>query len=106
MTSRFSNKVVLVAGGTGGLGRAVSLAFLREDAKVVVTYREQKEFDALKTEAGGMGSSIEGYQIDVTDEIAVGQLFDKVISQHGRVDALVNAVGGYAGGVNLWALET
>jgi NAD(P)-dependent dehydrogenase (short-subunit alcohol dehydrogenase family) len=106
MTSRFSNKVVLVAGGTGGLGRAVSLAFLREDAKVVVSYREQKEFDALKTEAGGEGSSIEGYQIDVTDEIAVGQLFDKVVSQHGRIDALVNAVGGYAGGVNLWALET
>jgi NAD(P)-dependent dehydrogenase (short-subunit alcohol dehydrogenase family) len=106
MTSRFSNKVVLVAGGTGGLGRTVSLAFRREDAKVVVTYREQKEFDALKTEAGGKESSIEGYQIDVTDEIAVGQLFDKVISQHGRVDALVNAVGGYAGGVNLWELET
>ena len=49
---KFSDMVVLVAGGTGGLGRAVSLAFLEEGAKVIVTYREQKEFDVLKIEAG------------------------------------------------------
>ena len=39
MNGRFAGKVVLVAGGTGGLGRAVSIAFLQERAKVVVTYR-------------------------------------------------------------------
>ena len=43
-----TNKVVVVAGGTGGLGRAVSLAFLKEDAYVVVTYRKKEELDALK----------------------------------------------------------
>jgi NAD(P)-dependent dehydrogenase (short-subunit alcohol dehydrogenase family) len=103
---RFSNKVVLVAGGTGGLGRAVSLAFLEEDAKVVVTYRQQKEFDALKSEAGAHGSAIEGHQVDVTDETAVRQLLAKLLAGHGRLDALVNVVGAYAGGVNLWDLET
>ena len=36
----FSGKVILVAGGTGGLGRSVSLAFLAEGASVHVTYRE------------------------------------------------------------------
>ena len=39
MNLTFGGNVVLVAGGTGGLGRAVSLAFLEEDAKVTVTYR-------------------------------------------------------------------
>jgi len=43
MNVRFSGKLVVVAGGTGGLGRAVSLAFLAEGAKVVVTYRDQKD---------------------------------------------------------------
>ena len=106
MSGRFTGKLVLVAGGTGGLGRAVSLAFLEEGAKVVVTYREQKEFDAVKSEAGAQGSSLEGHRVDVTDETAVRQLLDRVLAEHGRLDALVNTVGGYAGGVNLWELET
>src|SRR5258708_38402440 len=99
---KFSDMVVLVAGGTGGLGRAVSLAFLREGAKVVVTYREQKEFDALKAEAGANASSIDGYHVDVTDEIAVRGLIDQVVTAQGHIDVVVNAVGAYAGGVNLW----
>ena len=37
MSAKFEDKVVLVAGGTGGLGRAVTLAFLEEGAKVVAT---------------------------------------------------------------------
>jgi NAD(P)-dependent dehydrogenase (short-subunit alcohol dehydrogenase family) len=106
MSTRFSGKVALVAGGTGGLGHAVSLAFLDDGAKVVVTYRDQKELDALKREAGGHGSSLEGYMVDVTDEGSVRQLFDKILAEHGRVDALVNTVGAYAGGVNLWEVET
>jgi NAD(P)-dependent dehydrogenase (short-subunit alcohol dehydrogenase family) len=106
MSTRFSGKVALVAGGTGGLGHAVSLAFLDDGAKVVVTYRDQKELDALKREAGGKGSSLEGYMVDVTDEGSVRQLFEKILAEHGRVDALVNTVGAYAGGVNLWELET
>ena len=106
MSTRFSSKVALVAGGTGGLGHAVSLAFLDDGAKVIVTYRDQKELDALKREAGGNGSSLEGYMVDVTDEGSVRQLFDKILAEHGRVDALVNTVGAYAGGVNLWEVET
>jgi NAD(P)-dependent dehydrogenase (short-subunit alcohol dehydrogenase family) len=106
MDKRFSGKSVVVAGGTGGLGRAVSLAFLEEGANVVVTYWEQKEFDALKNEADENGSSIEGHRVDVTDETAVRQFLDKVLAGRGQLDALVNTVGGYAGGVNLWELET
>ena len=106
MSARFSGKVALVAGGTGGLGRAVSLAFLEEDAKVVVTYRKQEEFDALKSAAGASGSGLEGHGVDVTDEAAVRQLIERVLAKYGRLDALVNAVGGYAGGVKFWESET
>jgi NAD(P)-dependent dehydrogenase (short-subunit alcohol dehydrogenase family) len=98
--------VVVVAGGTGGLGRAVSLAFLNEDAYVVVTYRKQPEFDALKNLARGNGSRLEGYRVDVTDEAEAGKFIEGVVGRHGRLDALVNTVGGYAGGVKLWELDT
>jgi NAD(P)-dependent dehydrogenase (short-subunit alcohol dehydrogenase family) len=106
MSERFSGRVALVAGGTGGLGRAVSLAFLQEGANVVVTYRKQEEFDALRQAAGATGSRLAGHVTDVTDESSVSQLVEKILAKHGRLDALVNTVGGYAGGVQLWDLET
>ena len=106
MSERFSGKVVLVAGGTGGLGRAVSLALLQEGADVVVTYRKQEEFDAVKQAAGAKGSRLAGLVADVTDEPAVSQLVENILAAHGQLDALVNTVGGYAGGVQLWDLET
>ena len=106
MEISFSGKVVLVAGGTGGLGHAVSLAFLDEDAKVVVTYRKEAELAELKKAAGSRAAALEGAVVDVTDEGGVKRWIDGVVSRHGRVDALVNTVGGYAGGVKLWEMET
>jgi NAD(P)-dependent dehydrogenase (short-subunit alcohol dehydrogenase family) len=103
---RFSGKLALVAGGTGGLGRAVTLAFVEQGARVAVTYRDVKEYEVLKSEAGAGGSAIEGHVVDVTDEIAVRQLLDRILAEHKRLDVLVNTVGGYAGGVNLWEMET
>jgi NAD(P)-dependent dehydrogenase (short-subunit alcohol dehydrogenase family) len=101
-----AGRVVLVAGGTGGLGRAVSLAFLEEDARVVVTYRKQEELDTLKKQAGENSFRLEGYSVDVTDEAEAVKLVEGIVSRHGRLDAMVNTVGGYAGGVKLWELDT
>jgi len=102
MRASVEGKVTLVAGGTGGLGRAVSLAFLEEGATVVVTYRKQEEFAALKAAAGADGARLDGYEVDVTNEPAARALVDAVRARHGRMDALVNAVGSYAGGAPLW----
>ncbi len=102
MSGRFTEKVVLVAGGTGGLGRAVSIAFRDEGAKVIVTYRRHEEFERLKSAIRGDGLAIEGERVDVTDERAVKQLIEATLLRHGKLDALVNTVGGYAGGVKLW----
>lgn len=104
MTS--TERVVLVAGGTGGLGRAVSLAFLEEGAQVVVTYRKPEELDTLKKLTAGNGFHLEGYDVDVTDEADVSKLVGGIVVRHGRLDAMVNTVGGYAGGVKLWELDT
>jgi NAD(P)-dependent dehydrogenase (short-subunit alcohol dehydrogenase family) len=101
-----TTKVVLVAGGTGGLGHAVSLAFLEDGTRVIVTYRKQEEFDALKKLAAGNGPKLEGDRVDVTDESAVSKLVEGIVARHGRLDAMVNTVGGYAGGVKLWEMET
>jgi NAD(P)-dependent dehydrogenase (short-subunit alcohol dehydrogenase family) len=106
MEINFSGKVVLVAGGTGGLGHAVSRTFLEEGAAVVVSYRREEEFTALKQAVGAKAIALEGFAVDVTDQRAAGEFVGAVLSRHGRVDALVNTVGGYAGGVKLWEMET
>lgn len=97
-----SERVVLVAGGTGGLGHAVSRAFLADGARVAVTYRSQMEFAALKDAAGAQGAVLEGDAVDITDAQAVAAFVDTILARHGRLDALVNTVGGYAGGLKLW----
>jgi len=106
MSARFSGKVALVAGGTGGLGRAVALAFQKEGAQVAVTYRRQEEFDVLNSAADGGGEPLAGQRVDVTDETAVCRLIESITARYGHLDVLVNAVGGYAGGTKLWELET
>lgn len=106
MSERFGGKVVIVAGGTGGLGHAVSLAFLEEGAQVEVTYVVPEEWAELKKAAGTKGESLSGHYVDVTDETAVGGLAEKIVAEHGRLDVLVNTVGGYAGGVKFWEMET
>jgi NAD(P)-dependent dehydrogenase (short-subunit alcohol dehydrogenase family) len=102
MNIDFSEQVVVIAGGTGGLGKAVSLAFLREGAKVIATYRRDEEFLSLKDAAGSNQSLLEGHLVDVTDESATVDFIGRVLANHGKLDALVNAVGGYAGGTKLW----
>jgi len=106
MSAKFDGKVVLVAGGTGGLGRAVTLAFLEEGAKVIATYRKQEELDTLKIRAGVNTAQLDGVAVDVTEEAAVRQLIEKIVGKYRRLDAMVNTVGGYAGGTKLWELET
>ena len=106
MNISFASSVVLVAGGTGGLGRSVSLAFLAEGARVVVPYRKQEEFAALARAAGEGSSGLEGHRGDMTDEAGVAKLVDEIVGAHGRLDAMINTVGGYAGGVKLWELES
>src|SRR5579871_6322303 len=97
-----SGKIALIAGGTGGLGRAVTLAFLDAGAEVVATYFVDREFTEVTGLAGANSSRLAGRKIDVTDEGAVEKLIAEIFSVHGRLDVLVNTVGGYTGGTKLW----
>jgi NAD(P)-dependent dehydrogenase (short-subunit alcohol dehydrogenase family) len=102
----FHDKIVLVAGGTGGLGREVTMAFLQADASVVVTYQRAEEFAAIVAEVERTGATPpEGVALDVTDQPAVEKAVANIVARRGRLDILVNTVGGYAGGKNLWETD-
>jgi NAD(P)-dependent dehydrogenase (short-subunit alcohol dehydrogenase family) len=92
---RFQDKVALIAGGTGALGSAVSAAFVREGARVIVTYRRQSEFDAFISHSNHL-------MADATDTTGVARMLDGILATTGVIDILVNTIGGYHGGKRVW----
>ena len=92
---RFENKVVIVTGGSRGIGYATVEGFLREGATVVLcASREEtavKAVNALK--AAYPTSTVEGIWPDLADYDAVKCAFDAVAAKYGRIDVLVNNAG-------------
>lgn len=88
----FKDKVVLVTGGSRGIGKAIALRFAESGAKVIVTSSKSEgddliaQFRALGTD----GSHING---DVSIEESVKAVVKEVITQYGRIDVLVNNAG-------------
>jgi NAD(P)-dependent dehydrogenase (short-subunit alcohol dehydrogenase family) len=99
---RFRDRVVLIAGGTGALGGAVSAAFLREGARLVVTYRRQEEFDRFMAGLKGQEHQATGVLVDATDAAAVTRVVADVVAKWGTLDTLVNAIGAFHGGKKVW----
>jgi NAD(P)-dependent dehydrogenase (short-subunit alcohol dehydrogenase family) len=96
------SRTIVIAGGTGALGGSVALAFLATGARVIVTYVKQAEFDALAKQPS---EGLIGAPLDVTDEAAVAKFVGETESKYGSINALVIAVGGYAGGKQLWETD-
>jgi NAD(P)-dependent dehydrogenase (short-subunit alcohol dehydrogenase family) len=71
-----------------------------------VTYRRPEEFDALAAQAGRHAARLDGRAVDAADEAAVQQFVEDVVAKYGRLDVLVNAIGGFAGGPKLWETDT
>jgi NAD(P)-dependent dehydrogenase (short-subunit alcohol dehydrogenase family) len=98
----YTNKIVLVTGGTGALGRAITAAFIASDAKVVSSYVIYREIEQLKKESKAV---VELIKTDLTKEEEVEKLVLSVISKYGRIDVSVNVIGGYLGGKSVPELD-
>ncbi len=97
---RFGGRTVLVAGGTGALGRAVCLALLAEGARVIAAGRRAVELDGLARSAGVAEERLGFAQADVADPAQAARAVEEA-SRGGSLAAVVNAVGAWAGGAPL-----
>jgi NAD(P)-dependent dehydrogenase (short-subunit alcohol dehydrogenase family) len=89
----FANKIVLVTGGTAGIGRAAAVAFARHGAKVVVSGRrktEGLESVALVEKAGAEGLFV---RADVSQEEDIAALIATTVERFGRLDIAFNNAG-------------
>ena len=89
-------KVAIVTGGSRGLGRYSALALAREGAYVAICGRDESTLVGTTEELNGITTAM-GVVIDMTDEAGPTTLFDRVKTQLGSVDILVNNVGGSRG---------
>lgn len=97
----FSNQVVIITGATGNLGKAITQAFQKSGAKLVLIDRSadhlQQEFPDLVDSADYILASC----ADLTHPDEVKRALDGAYQQFGRFDALINAAGGFRAGTPL-----
>jgi NAD(P)-dependent dehydrogenase (short-subunit alcohol dehydrogenase family) len=88
-----AGRVILVTGGSSGIGRAATLAIGRAGATVVVSARRAEECERAAAEIVAAGGRAEARAADVTDYAQMQQLVDGVLARHGRLDGAFNNAG-------------
>jgi NAD(P)-dependent dehydrogenase (short-subunit alcohol dehydrogenase family) len=104
----FSGQVVVVTGAAGNLGRAVAQGFQAAGAKLVLVDHAPDRLQALFPELAASPDHFLATSVDVIDPKAVEEMVAEALGRFGRIDVLVNTVGGYRGGtpVHETAIET
>lgn len=91
MTSRLTDKVALVTGGTSGIGLATAKRFVAEGAHVFITGRRQEQLDAAVKD---IGRNVTGVRADVSNLSDLDLLYAKIKQEKGRLDVLFANAGG------------
>jgi len=103
MPGRLQNKVALVTGagciGPGwGNGRATAVLFAREGAKVFAVDKNGESMKETLDRVAEFGGTIKTHECDVTQSASVKAMIDACLEAFGRIDVMVNNVGGSAAG--------
>ncbi len=88
-----NDKVVLIAGGSGGIGSMTARLLAKAGAKIVLAARNREKADAIAAEINELGGEAWAVDLDVTDVSSVYKMTDTVIKELGRIDVLINAFG-------------
>jgi len=97
MTSQ-TQRVILVTGGTGNLGRAVASAFAAEGAQVALIDLAADRLSQVTSDLPGGEAQHAGFVGDLSTPEGVASVFEAVLARFGRIDSLIHTVGGYAAG--------
>lgn len=90
MTGSHNSPVSIITGSGQGLGRAMALRLSESGSIVVVADLKADRAEAVAEEIRSAGGSAQAEAVDVSDEASVGAAVDRVLSQQGRIDVLVN----------------
>src|SRR5579864_3853295 len=88
-----TDRIVVVMGGTSGLGRVMALGLAEAGANVIATGRRQANVDEVSGAITAMGRETLNRTVDVLNRPSIDEFRDAVVARFGRVDVLVNAAG-------------
>lgn len=91
---RFEGRVALISAAASGIGRGAALRLAREGAVVAVWDRDQSLLDDMLAQAAAEGLAIDPAQVDMMQAAAITAAVAALIARHGRIDVLVNNIGG------------
>jgi NAD(P)-dependent dehydrogenase (short-subunit alcohol dehydrogenase family) len=94
----FDKQVILITGAAGDLGQALINALMDEGAHLALFDHREDRLKKMYPDLAGSGQNLIVDSIDLTDEQSVQSGIDQVIDHFGRIDVLINTVGGYTGG--------
>ena len=90
MVDSLRDKVALVTGAGRGIGRAISTTLAREGARIALTGRNMPRLNQVKSEIERAQGQADVWQMDVSKESSVRDTVEKIISDRGQIDILVN----------------
>mgnify|MGYP000613183507 FL=1 len=92
---RLKDKVCIITGAASGIGKAATLLFLKEGAKVAACDVSEQALENLKikAESEGLSEGLKTYKLDVTDREAIANVVKDIVDTFGRIDVLVNNAG-------------
>lgn len=90
---RLEGKVVLLTGGSSGMGRDMALLFAKEGAKVVATARRMNKLEELAKEAADFSGEVFPLQGDISKDEDIENMVKTTMDKYGRIDVLVNNAG-------------
>ena len=93
-SNKLKDKVIIITGGDSGLGRAASIAFVKEGAKVVIPYyNEHKDAEYTKDYINKLGGDCLLLKGDITDHNFCKKIVKETLNKYGKIDILVNNAG-------------
>jgi NAD(P)-dependent dehydrogenase (short-subunit alcohol dehydrogenase family) len=93
LRGQVEGKVVLITGGSSGIGKATAMRVAAAGAKTIIVARDAARLDAVRQEASEQGLTLITYPADISDEAQCTDFIRKLIGDHGHVDILINNAG-------------
>jgi NAD(P)-dependent dehydrogenase (short-subunit alcohol dehydrogenase family) len=93
LAGRVRDKVIVVTGGSSGIGHATALKLAGAGAKVVIIARDPEKLEATRREIADAGGRCFTYSCDLSDMNAIDAVAKKILADHGTVEFLVNNAG-------------